>query len=177
MTAEGGCAGVEERLTEALLAREEPDATSRAHAEACSRCGALLHELVALRARLDRLGEADVPQAVSERTLGRARSLLAGGIGPSQPAQIPRGLPQGYRSECLRLLGAALLPLPLVLAWNLGLLAVGERLLAPFVPPVLLSTLAVGYLVAAAGWFALVYGSIPIVAHRRALRKLAEVRS
>lgn len=174
MTAEGGCAGVEERLTEALLAREEPDATSRAHAEACSRCGTLLHELVALRARLDRLGEADVPQAVRERTLGRARSLLAGGIGA---AQIPRGLPQGYRSECLRLLGAALLPLPLVVAWNLALLAVGERLLAPFVPPVLLSTLAVGYLVAAAGWFALVYGSIPIVAHRRALRKLAEVRS
>ncbi len=162
------CARIERRLSEALLARNPAaDGEARRHAETCASCRPLLVELDELRAQLETLTTPDAPESLVGATLSRARTLLGNG---TLPARAARGLPEGYTSECLRLLGVALLPFPVVVAWNLALLAVGEQLLAPLLPAALLSALGVAYVAAAAGWSALLYGSIPILAHRRALR-------
>lgn len=179
MATEERCTEVGRRLTEALLARSEPDASDRAHTEGCTTCAPLLREITELGHQLQRLeGAVDAPDRVTDATLLRVRSLMERErLGDRVPERVPAGLPEGFRSECLRLLGAALLPFPIVVAWNLAFLALGEQVLGTFLPPSLLSTVGVAYVAAAAGWFALVYGSIPILAHRRAQRRTAEVSS
>lgn len=173
MVDETPCAAVEVRLTQALLAREQPDAASRAHAEACDVCGPLLRRLAELHRELEAAPTTcEVPEALARATLSRACALLASET--SVAGRVPAGLPEGFSGECLRLLGAALLPLPLVVAWNLALLALGEHVLRSFVPAALLWACGAAYLAAAAGWSALVYGSIPILAHRRARRRSVE---
>lgn len=179
MAAEGRCAEVEDRLTQSLLARTEAEPGDRAHAQDCAVCGPLLRELASLRGWLDHVDAgADAPESVARATLARARSLLGDGSrSVRRPRHVPRGLPEGFSGECLRLLGAALVPFPLVVAWNLAFLALGEQLLGGFLPAALLSTFGVAYVAAAAGWSALLYGSIPILAHHRAQRRTAEVSS
>ena len=179
MTPEGRCAEVEDRLIQSLLARSEPEAEDRAHARDCAACGPLLLELTILRGLLDHANVAvDAPESVAHATLARAHSLLASRRqGAPLPARVPGGLPEGFSAECLRLLGAALVPFPLVVAWNLAFLALGEQLLGSFLPPALLATVGVAYVAAAAGWSALLYGSIPILAHRRVQQRTAEVSS
>jgi hypothetical protein len=179
MAREAGCADVEDRLTQSLLARSEPDARDRAHAQDCAVCGPLLRELTSLRGLLEGSEvEVDAPESVVRATLARARSLLEGSRQRAPlPARVPGGLPEGFSAECLRLLGAALVPFPLVVAWNLAFLALGEQLLGGLVPAALLTTVGVAYVAAAAGWSALLYGSIPILAHRRVQRRTAEVSS
>lgn len=169
-----GCAQIERRLSEALLARDAGDDAARQHAEGCASCRPLLLALEELRGDLETLGAVDAPEGLARATLARARSLLEAND-RARSTRVPGGLPRGYTSECLRLLGAALLPFPLVVAWNLALLSLGEQVLAPLVPAALLSALGIGYVAAAAGWSALLYGSIPILAHRRARRRMAEV--
>ncbi len=179
MAPEGRCAEVEDRLTQTLLARSEPEAEDRAHAQDCAVCGPLLRELTSLRGLLDHddVG-VDAPESVASTTLARARSLLGSRRQSAPlPARVPGGLPEGFSGECLRLLGAALVPFPLVVAWNLAFLALGEQLLGSFLPPALLATVGIAYVAAAAGWLALLYGSIPILAHRRVQQRPAEVSS
>jgi hypothetical protein len=179
MAPESRCAEVEDRLTQSLLARSEPEAEDRAHAQDCAACGPLLRELTSLRGLLDHADvEVDAPESVAHATLARAHSLLGSGRQATPlPVRVPAGLPEGFSGECLRLLGAALVPFPLVVAWNLAFLALGEQLLGGLLPAALLTTVGVAYVAAAAGWSALLYGSIPILAHRRAQRRTAEVSS
>ncbi|MEN8183546.1 MAG: hypothetical protein ABFS46_13540 [Myxococcota bacterium] len=153
---------------DALLSRERPEVDDRTHAADCAACGALLARLEALGEALAAPAEQDPPGALAAATLQRAHDEL------TRPRELARSLPDGYGAECLRLLGGALLPFPLVVAWTLTLLALGENLLAAWLPPALVSALGAAYLVAAAGWWALLYGSLPILAHRRAQRRLAE---
>ncbi len=173
------CAEVESRLTEALLDRSEPEAGDRAHAEDCATCGPLLLEITELGDQLERLGDVlDAPDRLTDATILRVRSLMERErLGDRVPMRVPAGLPKGFPGECLRLLGAALLPFPIVVAWNLAFLALGEQVLGNVLPASLLSTVGAAYVAAAAGWFALLYGSIPILAHRRAQRRTAEVSS
>jgi hypothetical protein len=179
MAPEDRCAEVEDRLTQSLLARSEPEAEDRAHAQGCAVCGPLQRELTSLRGLLDDTEVGiDAPESVARATLARARSLLEGGRQAARvPARVPGGLLEGFSGECLRLLGAALVPFPLVVAWNLAFLALGEQLLGGLVPAALLTTVGVAYVAAAAGWLAILYGSIPILAHRRVQRRTAEVSS
>jgi hypothetical protein len=179
MATEGRCGQIEDRLTESLLARAEPEAEDCAHARDCAVCGPLLLELTSLRGSLDSAGGGvDAPESVAETTLARARSLLESRRhGAPLPVRVPRGLPEGFSGECLRLLGAALVPFPVVVVWNLAFLALGEQLLGGLLPAALLTTVGVAYVAAAAGWSALLYGSIPILAHRRVQRRTAEVSS
>ena len=76
-----------------------------------------------------------------------------------------------------RLLGASLLPLPLVLAWNAAVLSLGGDLLGGVVPASLLQALGAGYVLAGATWLGCLYGSLPLVAHRRVHRRALEMAS
>jgi hypothetical protein len=166
---------VEERLVEALLARAEPAAADREHAATCAACARAAAEL----ARLARALEAAAPPAPAP---GLAAAALALGrlelarrrLARPRAEPLARGLPAGYARECARLLAPAVLALPLLLAWHAAVLALGERLLAGWLPPLLLAGLGSAYLAAAAGWAALVYGSIPLFAHWRTRRRGAQ---
>ena len=164
MPTESACGEVEARLIEALLARREGDARDLAHSETCPTCRRSLLELRSLRAGLEAwTAEAPAP-ALAEHT----RRAVAGRGRPATPFPA---LPVGFGRELVRLFGAALAPLPLVLLWNAGFFFLAGRLLGRVLPEAMLTVLGVGYAVAAAGWLALVYGSLPLVAHERARRR------
>jgi len=93
----------------------------------------------------------------------------------STPGELRHGVPEGFRRELAWLLVVAVAPLPLVVLWNAALLAVGDRLLAGLLPAPLLSALAAAYVLSAAAWLSLLYGSLPFVAQRRAERRAEEV--
>jgi hypothetical protein len=170
------CADVEARLAEALLERREPSDPDRAHARDCGACAALLGELDELRLALGALPAPEPPRELVSRAWRRAAAELRGSpLARSTPGELRRGVPEGFRRELLRLLGVALAPLPLVALWNAALLALGDRLLAGLVPAPLLSTLAAAYVLSAAAWLSLLYGSLPFVAQRRVERRDGEV--
>ena len=74
----------------------------------------------------------------------------------------------------MRILASAAAALPLVLLWNFAVLSLGGELLAGLLPATLLGGLGAAYVLAAGGWLAVVYGSIPFVAHGQARRRLRE---
>jgi hypothetical protein len=160
------CNEVEAHLVEALLARAEAEPADLEHAETCPACGPSLHELASLRAGL----EAWSADAASPELAASTRRAVAERRPSTLAAPVPE-LPAGFGRELARLLGAALAPLPLVLLWNVSLVLLGGRVLGAVLPEALISVLGVGYVVAAAGWLALVYGSLPILAHQRAQRR------
>jgi hypothetical protein len=163
------CAAVEARLVEALLARREPDPADLEHARECVACGAARDELRALRLALDAQPAPEPSLALASAAWrSAARELQAA---PAVPEALPRGVPEGFARELVRLLAVALAPLPLVVLWNGALLALGDRLLAGLVPAPLLSALAAAYVLSAAAWLSLLYGSLPFVAQRRAERR------
>jgi hypothetical protein len=169
-------AQVAERLAEALLDRREPSGPDRAHARDCTSCAAALAELDELRRELAALPAREPSRELVSRAWRRAAAELRGSaLVRSEPRELRRGVPEGFRRELVRLLAVALAPLPLVALWNAALLALGDRLLAGFVPAPLLSTLAAVYVLSAAAWLSLLYGSLPFVAQRRAERRDQEV--
>ena len=170
------CAEVEARLGEVLLERREPSDLDRAHTLGCVDCAAALAELDGLRLALGALPAPEPPRELVSRAWRRAAAELRGSPpARSAPGELRRGVPQGFRRELLRLLAVALAPLPLVALWNAALLAIGDRLLAGFVPAPLLSALAAAYVLSAAAWLSLLYGSLPFLAQRRAERRDGEV--
>jgi hypothetical protein len=170
------CTDRQARLVEALLAHAEPDRTDLDHARTCAACAASLSSLRDLRRDLDAWTPVEPPPALVSGTWRRLREALAVPA-PAPSRELPRGLPVGFRRELARLLSVALAPLPLVLLWNVGLVLAAERLLSGLVPSPLLGLLGFAYAAAAAGWLALLYGSLPFLAHGRAQRRLREVPS
>jgi hypothetical protein len=170
------CAGVEARGIEALLARAEPSEADRAHARECAACAEALAELDGLRRAL---GALPAPEPSRELVSGVWRHAAAelSAAPPVRPAPgvLRHGVPEGFRHELVRLLAVALAPLPLVVLWNAALLAVGDRLLGGFLPAPLLSALAAAYVLSAAAWLSLLYGSLPFLAQHRAERRAEEV--
>ncbi len=154
------CDAVRAQLEEAFWSRLPLAAGDTNHFETCAACRTYGEELGGLGAQLAS-PEFAVSESVSARALGRARAALA------VDGQAPP-LPIGYGREFARLLIAALLPLPIVLAWNAALFNVVGDVLAGFVPELLLRIAAGGYVITAVGWAALLFGSIPFLAHRRA---------
>jgi hypothetical protein len=166
------CAAVEGRLVEALLARREPDPADLEHTRECVACAAARDELRALHLALGALPAPEPSRELASAAWRRAaRELRAV---PAAPATLRRGVPEGFARELARLLAVALAPLPLVALWNGALLALGDRLLAGLVPAPLLSALAAAYVLSAAAWLSLLYGSLPFVAQRRAERRREE---
>jgi hypothetical protein len=170
------CAAVEARLVEALLARREPDPADRDHARGCVVCAAARDELEALRLTLGALPAPEPSRELASGAWRRAaRELRTAPPARSTPGPLRRGVAEGFPRELARLLAVALAPLPLVALWNAAFLALGDRLLAGFVPAPLLSILAAAYVLSAAAWLSLLYGSLPFVAQRRAERRGEEV--
>jgi len=165
------CREVEIHLTEAFLARREAGDAEAAHIARCRRCDATRRELSRLAARLE-APVAELSPARAAAALADARQALADAP-DADPARSPRPLPPGFARELARLLGFAVLPLPLLAVVYAGLVHVGGGLLGDLLPAYLASALDLALAVAAASWLGLVYGALPFVAHRRALRSAA----
>jgi hypothetical protein len=132
---------------------------------------ATLHLLRELAPQLDRVRPPALPDALVERTLQAARQELRRSPA-ARSAPVP--VAAGFAGELARLLGAALPALLLAAAWNLAVLVLGARLLQAWLPPALAEALLTAYGVGAAGWLALALGSVPLLAHRRALGRMGE---
>jgi hypothetical protein len=169
MTLPDPCAGVQERMTDALLEQRDPAAPDLLHAEGCAACAACRDELLALRAALDAGPAPELPAA----RLAEVRRLAAAELArDAAPARA--GLPAGYGRELGRVLGGALAALPIVLAWNAAVLLLGGELLAGLVPRGVATGLGVAYGLAASGWLAFLFGALPLVADSQARRRLQE---
>lgn len=166
------CAGVQERMTDALLDHRDPTAPDLLHAEGCAACAACRDELAAVRAALDAGPEPMLPAARLAEVRRLAAAELARGASPAGAR-----LPAGYGRELGRVLAGALAALPIVLAWNAAVLLLGGELLAGLVPRGLAVGLATAYGVAAAGWIAFLFGALPLVADGQARRRLQEMHS
>lgn len=176
MSSDERCAEVQERLTEALLARSEPDAADATHAAACARCGRTLLELRTLFEVLEAQHASEGAfRAVFEvppcdAALRAARAELVGP--PRLPALRPApALAPGFGRELGRLLAFAVIPVPLLALWYAALLRLGGAFLAEWLPGFLVAPIGVAFGVGAASWLGLVYASIPVVAHRRVSRR------
>jgi hypothetical protein len=126
-------------------------------------------ELARLAPSLDSLEEPQPSEKLVRGTLQLASAELRAGA-HSAPAKRPHpALPTGFTRELGRLLGASALSLPLFLLWNLAILWLGRELLVAWLPASLTWGLAGAYVFGAIGWLALVLGTLPVLAHRRAL--------
>lgn len=128
----------------------------------------LLRELAP---QLDRVRPPTPSDVLVARTFQAAREELRAGPAP-RGAPVP--LAAGFPAELARMLGAVLPALVLATAWNVAVLVLGARLLQVWLPPALAQALVTAYGVGAAGWLALALGSVPLLAHRRALGRLGE---
>jgi hypothetical protein len=126
-------------------------------------------ELARLAPSLDSLEVPQPSEGLVSRTLQLASAELRAG---TQSALQQRGhafVPTGFKREMARLLGASALSLPLFLLWNLAILSLGREILVAWLPASLTWSLAGAYVFGAIGWLALVLGTLPVLAHRRAL--------
>lgn len=168
MTGDAHCREVESRLTEAFLARRNADEADARHVEGCRRCAATRSELARLAERLDP-PLAELSPARSRAALDAARAAL-GETPSAESVGSMAGMPPGFGRELARLLVFAALPLPLLGLWYAWLARFGSALLADWLPAFVAPAVGLVFAAAAASWLGLVYGALPFVAHRRALR-------
>ena len=124
-------------------------------------------ELARLAPSLDSLQVPPPSEGLVNRTLQLASAELR--TGRQSDLQGHAVVPTGFRRELARLLGASALSLPLFALWNLAVLWLGHQILAIWLPVSFTWGLAGAYLFGAIGWLALVLGTLPVLAHRRAL--------
>jgi hypothetical protein len=125
-------------------------------------------ELARLAPSLDSLEEPQPSEELVRRTLQLASAELRAGA-QSAPQRSGHALaPAAFKRELARLLGASALSLPLFLLWNLAVLWLGREILADWLPASLIWGLAGAYAFGAIGWLAVVLGTLPVLAHRRA---------
>ena len=126
-------------------------------------------ELERLASSLDSLEVRPPSEGLVDHTLQLALAELRAGTQPALQARGHALVPVGFKRELARLLGASALSLPLFLLWNLVVLWLGREILAAWLPASLTWGLAAVYLFGAIGWLSLVLGTLPVLAHRRAL--------
>ena len=126
-------------------------------------------ELARLAASLDSLQTPRPPEDLVGRTLQLASAELRAETHSALQQQGHTLVPTGFKRELARLLGASAPSLPLFLLWNLAILSLGREILATWLPASFTLSLAVAYLLGAIGWLALVVGTLPVLAHKRAL--------
>lgn len=107
----------------------------------------------------------------SEGLVGRTLQLASAELRAERQSELKGHavVPAGFRRELARLLGASALSLPLFVLWNLAVLWLGREILAAWLPASFTWGLAGAYAFGAIGWLALVLGTLPVLAHRRAL--------
>jgi len=128
-------------------------------------------ELARLAPSLDSLEAPQPSEGLVGRTLHLASAELRAG---AQSALSQRGhsfVPAGFKRELARLLGASALSLPLFLLWNLAVIWLGQEILTTWLPVSFTWGLIGAYAFGAIGWLALVLGTLPVLAHRRALQR------
>jgi hypothetical protein len=172
MTNDTRCRQVEALLSEAFLARREVGDGEALHIEDCQRCGALQAELSHIGHVLS-APVAELDSARARTILDAARAALDETASPfhSTPTDGRSALPPGFGRELARLLGFAALPLPLLAIGYIGLARAGGAVLSDLLPGFLAPAAGLAIAVTAASWLGLVYGALPFVAHRRALRR------
>lgn len=173
MRTEPICREVQTRLTDAFLAHRGPDAGDLAHTRACPACAAHRAELRALADALDRAPAPELRPELAAALRRRADEELAVASPIAGPAEA--ALPAGYHRELARLLLWAALPLPALVLWYAALFRLGGSLLANLLPHFLVVAIGLAFAAGATSWLALIYGSIPFVAHRRAVSHQREV--
>lgn len=111
------------------------------------------------------------------QTLTRARAELRPSVLPPAHAAIPTG----FKRELAKLMLAIAPPLAVVVAWNAFVMFQLPEWLAGWLPAWLPEFLAWGlpalYVLAAAALLALVFGTLPFFAHRRAWQRHHEALS
>lgn len=168
-TATPRCVAVQERIADAFFARATVAETDRSHTAGCAACARVAREVGALGDAFAFDETPDASDALVHQTLERARREM------SRRDAAHATVPEGFGREVGRLVGAALIPLPLVLAWNAAILIYGGELLAGLVPASLLQALGAAYVLSGATWLGCLYGSLPLVAHRRMHRRALEM--
>ena len=112
----------------------------------------------------------DAPREPDARLVARTRLAAR--------AELRAAKPQVVTFELSRLALAALPAILVALLWNAAVLWFGPGLLEGLLPdslaPQLAAVLPTLYVVGAAGWLALLVGSLPAVAHRLAARRALE---
>ena len=131
-------------------------------------------ELARLASSLDSV-EAPLPsEGLVSRTLQLASAELRAGTQSALPRRSHSYLPTGFKRELARLLGASALSLPLFLLWNLAVIWLGQEILTTWLPVSFTWGLVGAYAFGAIGWLSLVIGTLPVLAHRRALLRHQE---
>lgn len=126
-------------------------------------------ELARLAPALDSLEVSEPSEPLVRHTLQMAAAELRLGTETALQERGHAVIPAGFPRELARLLGASALSLPLYLLWNLGILSLGREILLMWLPASYTWALTGVYLFGAVGWLALVLGTLPVLAHRRAL--------
>lgn len=165
MPTDPACTDVVERIEAAFWSHTAIQRADLAHADSCASCADLIATLEALARSFSTSG-------VQELGTDRARSIrflvareLASSTS-SREVEAP-SLPTGYLRELFRILGWAMLPLPLVLFVYVQLFQFGGALLGQILPDWGVLVVGITAASAAASWLAIIYGSIPLVAYRR----------
>lgn len=168
-----GCSEVEQRLSNAVIGGGRGAAADLAHAASCASCA---HHLADLRAIAALLSESfsQSPDPAKTTAARRAAAVeLAAAHAAQLTAPTARRLPTGYGRELARILGWALLPLPLAVFAYVQLFRAGAALLGGLLPEPALFAFGVAAALVASSWLALVYGALPFVA----LGRLSTLRS
>lgn len=126
-------------------------------------------ELERLAPALDSLEVSEPSEQLVRHTLQMATAELRLGTETTLQERGHAYIPAGFKRELARLLGASALSLPLYLLWNIGILSLGREILLMWLPASYTWALTGVYLFGAVGWLALVLGTLPVLAHRRAL--------
>jgi hypothetical protein len=160
------CPHTTERLESAFWSRVSPDRADAEHAASCRSCGELMEALAVLA---DSLATQHTPELSADR-FRSVQQLAARELSHSLVpvgSVAPQPLPSGYSRELVRILGWALLPLPLALFTYVQLFQLGGALLGQILPDWAVVAVGITAVSGAASWLAVVYGSIPLVAYRR----------
>jgi hypothetical protein len=127
----------------------------------------ITQELRTLAGALDSFRAPAPSSALLERTLTLAKRELRASV-------AARTLPVGFRRELARLLATAGPALAIAGVGTLGLLRALPARLEAFLPEPLAWAAVLAYVATASLWLAACAGSLPLLAHRRALLRAEE---
>ena len=173
MSIDAHCDEAQERLTDAAFEGREVSKADRLHTDECERCRAHRADLVALTQMLDFTPPLSVERAAAVRR--NVALELTRSAPDTRRATAGADLPREYPRELARILAWAAIPLPLVLFIYLQLFRLGGALLSEFLPQLAVNAVGAAAALCAASWLALVYGSIPFVAHHKVSSRQSEV--
>lgn len=151
------CADVQDRLTDAFLAREDAGAEDLDHAACCAACGPHAEELRAVGRHLEAV-QVPAPRAAFVAAC-EARALQA--LRAQRAARAPVPL-HGLAPDMIRAAALALLALPVAVGHAWLVAWAGARFLGPWIPGPVLGWLGVFYFLPVALGLGVLYGVIPL---------------